>query len=138
VELSNYEKYLKYRRPEGFEFQYSGDKTYVVEASLLRFFALGGCTPPSRNAAVLLSAPSPLSSRFADPNLSRYHSYVWIPDGQGGYNSGTVTGTTKVTSTVDNKVRLLSASPLSHLALFLHNDCVQRCKPTFHAAEIPL
>lgn len=29
VELSNYEKYLKYRRPDGFEFQYSGDKTYV-------------------------------------------------------------------------------------------------------------
>lgn len=32
VELSNYEKYLKYRRPEGFEFQYSGDKTYVPGA----------------------------------------------------------------------------------------------------------
>ena len=32
VELSNYEKYLKYRRPEGFEFQYSGDKTYVLKA----------------------------------------------------------------------------------------------------------
>lgn len=29
VELSNYEKYLKYRRPEGFEFQYSSDKTYL-------------------------------------------------------------------------------------------------------------
>lgn len=29
VDLSNYEKYLKYRRPEGFEFQYSTDKTYV-------------------------------------------------------------------------------------------------------------
>lgn len=29
VDLSNYEKFLKYRRPEGFEFQYSTDKTYV-------------------------------------------------------------------------------------------------------------
>jgi len=29
VDLSDYERYLKYRRPEGFEFQYSTDKTYL-------------------------------------------------------------------------------------------------------------
>lgn len=40
VELSNYEKYLKYRRPDGFEFQYSGDKTYVEAHNQANKFGL--------------------------------------------------------------------------------------------------